>query len=73
MYNYFTYGCAVSEVQVDLLTGEHVVLQSDILMDVGKSLNPSIDIGQVGYFLFVMNRLKVLLCRDRDGVLWKNR
>jgi xanthine dehydrogenase large subunit len=49
---YFAYGAAVSEVAIDVLTGELRVLRVDILHDVGKSLNPAIDIGQVeGGFL----------------------
>ena len=49
---YFAYGAAVSEVAIDTLTGELRVLRVDILHDVGKSLNPAIDIGQIeGGFL----------------------
>ncbi|HET9978451.1 MAG TPA: xanthine dehydrogenase molybdopterin binding subunit [Burkholderiaceae bacterium] len=44
---YFAYGAAVSEVIVDTLTGEHRLLAADLLHDVGTSLNPAIDIGQV--------------------------
>jgi xanthine dehydrogenase large subunit len=44
---YFAYGAAVSEVVVDTLTGEHKLLAADLLHDVGTSLNPAIDIGQV--------------------------
>ncbi|NKB37115.1 MAG: xanthine dehydrogenase molybdopterin binding subunit [Gammaproteobacteria bacterium] len=44
---YFSYGAAVSEVVIDTLTGEHKVLRVDILHDVGASLNPAIDMGQV--------------------------
>ncbi|KAJ3055193.1 hypothetical protein HK097_011269 [Rhizophlyctis rosea] len=47
MYNYFTYGAAVSEVEIDTLTGDHVVRRADIVMDIGKSLNPAIDVGQI--------------------------
>lgn len=44
---YFAYGAAVSEVIVDTLTGEHKLLAADLLHDVGNSLNPALDIGQV--------------------------
>jgi len=49
---YFAYGAAVAEVAIDTLTGEHRLLRIDILHDVGRSLNPAIDMGQVeGGFL----------------------
>jgi len=49
---YFAYGAAVSEVAVDTLTGETQLLRVDILHDVGSSLNPAIDLGQIeGGFL----------------------
>lgn len=44
---YFAYGASVSEVSIDQLTGEYQVDRVDILHDVGKSLNPAIDMGQV--------------------------
>ncbi len=46
-FYYFSYGAACSEVMVDTLTGEMKVQRVDILHDVGRSLNPSIDIGQI--------------------------
>ena len=46
-FYYFAYGAAVSEVAIDTLTGEHKVLAVDILHDVGRSLNPVIDMGQI--------------------------
>jgi len=46
-FYYFAYGAAVSEIAIDTLTGEHRVLAVDILHDVGKSLNPTIDLGQI--------------------------
>jgi xanthine dehydrogenase large subunit len=44
---YFAYGAAVSEVMVDTLTGESKLLRADLLHDVGRSLNPAIDLGQI--------------------------
>jgi xanthine dehydrogenase large subunit len=44
---YFAYGASCSEVSIDTLTGEYKVDRVDILHDVGKSLNPAIDIGQI--------------------------
>ena len=44
---YFAYGASCSEVSIDTLTGEYKVNRVDILHDVGKSLNPAIDIGQI--------------------------
>ncbi|RQM07420.1 hypothetical protein DH86_00003214 [Scytalidium sp. 3C] len=47
MYYYFTQGVGCSEVELDLLTGDHTVLRTDIKMDVGRSINPAIDYGQI--------------------------
>ncbi|KAL3465222.1 Molybdopterin-binding domain of aldehyde dehydrogenase-domain-containing protein [Aspergillus heterothallicus] len=47
MYFYFTQGVACTEVELDLLTGDHTVLRTDIKMDVGRSINPAIDYGQI--------------------------
>ena len=46
-FYYFAYGAAVSEVLLDTLTGEARVLRADVLHDVGRSLNPAIDLGQI--------------------------
>ncbi|MER1966613.1 xanthine dehydrogenase molybdopterin binding subunit [Castellaniella sp. GW247-6E4] len=46
-FYYYAYGAAVSEVVVDTLTGEWRLLRADLLHDVGASINPAIDLGQV--------------------------
>jgi len=46
-FYYFAYGAACSEVLIDTFTGEMKVTRVDILHDVGRSLNPAIDIGQI--------------------------
>jgi len=68
---YFAYGAAVSEVAIDTLTGEHRLLAVDILHDVGTSLNPAIDRGQIeggfiqGYGWLTMEEL----CWNAKGEL----
>lgn len=62
-YDYFTNGVGVSLVEIDCLTGDHQVLKTDIVMDIGSSLNPAIDIGQIegafmqGYGLFTLEEM----------------
>ena len=46
-FHYFSYGASVSEVEVDGYTGMHRVRRVDIVHDVGDSLNPGIDRGQI--------------------------
>ncbi|MGR5528080.1 xanthine dehydrogenase molybdopterin binding subunit [Vibrio alfacsensis] len=46
-FYYYAYGVSCSEVIIDTLTGEYKVLRTEILHDVGASLNPAIDIGQI--------------------------
>ncbi|MFZ4398602.1 MAG: xanthine dehydrogenase molybdopterin binding subunit [Bacteroidales bacterium] len=46
-FHYYAFGIAVSEVKLDILTGHHEILRTDILHDTGKSINKAIDIGQI--------------------------
>lgn len=71
-FNYFTFGFACTEVEIDCLTGDHKVLRSDIVMDLGESLNPAIDIGQIegafmqGLGLFTLEDLMY----SPNGIMW---
>ncbi|KAL2116516.1 hypothetical protein VTJ04DRAFT_8684 [Mycothermus thermophilus] len=47
MFFYFTQGVAAAEVEVDTLTGSWTCLRADVKMDVGRSINPAIDYGQI--------------------------
>ncbi|MEO7742255.1 MAG: xanthine dehydrogenase molybdopterin binding subunit [Usitatibacter sp.] len=68
---YFAYGAAVAEVALDTRTGENRLLRVDILHDVGRSLNPAVDIGQIeGGFLQGMGWLtSEELCWNEKGSL----
>ncbi len=69
---YFAYGAAVSEVVIDTLTGECRLLRADVLHDVGRSLNPAVDIGQVeGAFIQGMGWLTMeeLVWHPQTGLL----
>ncbi len=68
---YFAYGAACSEVTIDTMTGEMRVDRADLLHDVGKSLNPTIDMGQIeGAYVQGMGWLTTEeLVYDNDGKL----
>ncbi|TDV14377.1 xanthine dehydrogenase molybdopterin binding subunit [Paraburkholderia caballeronis] len=70
-FHYYSYGAAVSEVVIDTLTGEMRVLRADALHDVGASLNPALDVGQVeGAFVQGMGWLTTEeLWWNKDGRL----
>ncbi|KAK5644719.1 hypothetical protein RI129_006019 [Pyrocoelia pectoralis] len=63
LYEYYTTGTACTEVEIDCLTGDHQILRTDIVMDVGESLNPAVDIGQIegafmqGYGLYMLEEM----------------
>src|SRR5690606_31025255 len=46
-FHYFAYGAAISEVEVDGFTGQFAVRRVDILHDVGDSISPKVDLGQI--------------------------
>ncbi|XP_050091459.1 xanthine dehydrogenase/oxidase-like [Anopheles aquasalis] len=73
---YTIWGLACGEVELDVLTGQVLVRRVDILEDVGESMNPNIDVGQIegafvmglGYYL-----TEVLVYDPRNGALVNNR
>uniref|UniRef100_A0A8C4XVI6 Aldehyde oxidase 1 n=1 Tax=Falco tinnunculus TaxID=100819 RepID=A0A8C4XVI6_FALTI len=71
-FTYFLYGAACSEVEINCLTGDHKNLRTDIVMDIGCSINPAVDIGQIegafvqGIGLYTMEELKY----SPEGVLY---
>ncbi len=74
-FYYYAFGMACSEVIIDTLTGVYKVLRADILHDVGDSLNPRIDIGQVeGGFIQGMGWLTMeeLVWDDAGKLLTSN-
>jgi len=74
-FNYFTTGVACTVVELDVLTGDFHMLSVDILMDLGASINPAIDVGQIeGAFMqgFGLFALEELVWGD-DGHPWVKR
>jgi xanthine dehydrogenase/oxidase len=75
LISYKTTGVSASIVELDLLTGEHVILQTDNLVEIGNPLNFSLDIGQIegafiqgiGYFT-----MEELIYNKSDGKLLTN-
>jgi xanthine dehydrogenase large subunit len=64
-FHYFAYGAAVSEVEVDVFTGDYRLLRTDILHDVGDSISPIVDRGQIeGGFIQGMGWLTI------EELLW---
>lgn len=75
-FEYNIYGICVTEVEVDMLTGQQQILRVDLLEDVGQSISPCVDIGQVegafvmglGYWL-----TEKLIYDDNTGACLTNR
>ena len=70
-FNYYAFGMAVSEVSLDILTGSYKLLRTDILHDVGDTLNPHIDLGQIqGGFIQGLGWCTTEECKwDQNGNL----
>ena len=70
-FHYFAYGAAISEVQVDVFTGQYVTVRTDIVHDLGDSMSPLVDLGQVeGGFVQGLGWLtQEELIWDREGQL----
>ena len=70
-FYYYAFGAALCEAAIDILTGESRILRADLLHDVGRSINPAIDLGQVeGGFIQGLGWLtSEELVFDRDGRL----
>jgi len=53
-FRYFTYGAAFAEVEIDTLTGDFHTRMANVFLDLGYSLNPAIDVGQVLFFSIIV-------------------
>lgn len=64
----YTYSVGISEVEIDVLTGEVTILRSDLVYDMGKSLNPATDVGQIeGSFLQGVGRVLT------EEIVWQSK
>ncbi|XP_073980913.1 xanthine dehydrogenase-like isoform X2 [Rhodnius prolixus] len=74
--DYHIYGIVVTEVEVDILTGQYQTRRVDIIEDAGQSLSPEIDIGQVeGAFIMGLGYFtcEEIVYRSDTGALLTNR
>jgi xanthine dehydrogenase/oxidase len=71
IFYYFTYSAAASEVEIDVLTGEHSIVRADIVYDSGKTINAGLDYGQIegGFVQGVGNVTSEELYHANDGRL----
>ena len=67
--NYTAFGAAVSEVEIDILSGDRRILRTDIHFDCGQSLNPMVDMGQVKIYSFKTFTFSPY--RPSESHLWK--
>jgi xanthine dehydrogenase/oxidase len=71
IFYYFTYSVAASEVEIDVLTGEHSIIRADVVYDSGKTINAGLDYGQIegGFVQGVGNVTCEELYYSNDGRL----
>ncbi|KYN05925.1 Xanthine dehydrogenase, partial [Cyphomyrmex costatus] len=73
---YPVYGVTIAEIEIDVLTGQHIIRRVDLMVDAGQSLNPEIDVGQVqGAFVMGMGywTSENLVYDTETGLLINNR
>ena len=71
IFYYFTYSVAASEVEIDILTGEHTIVRADVVYDSGKTINPGLDYGQIegGFVQGIGNVTSEELYHGKEGEL----
>ena len=74
IFYYFTYSVAASEVEIDILTGEHTIVRADVVYDCGKTINAFLDYGQIegGFVQGIGNVTSEELFYADDGQLLAN-
>jgi xanthine dehydrogenase/oxidase len=73
IFHYMTLGVALSMVELDVLTGDHTILRTDIIMDIGQSINFALDVGQIeGAFMQGLGlfTLEESLHQSSDGAVF---
>lgn len=73
---YNIYGVTIAEVEIDLLTGQHIIRRVDLMEDCGISLNPEVDLGQIeGAFVMGIGywTSEELVFDSKTGILTNDR
>ena len=59
-FSYFTYGASFAEVEIDTLTGDFHTRVANVFLDLGHSINPAIDVGQVLFLSILLFFLDIV-------------